>query len=111
MAMIAGLQILFFALFTKVYASKAKLLHQDKNFEAKLERLTLERGIVIGSSLVLIGILATIFAFVYWSNKSLGDLVPSYIMRVTIPAVTLFVIGIQITFSSFFFHILHIKHE
>lgn len=111
MAMISGLQIVFFALFTKVYASKAKLLPEDKKFEKKLEKFTLERGIIIGAGLILIGIIATIIAVLYWKNREFGNLMPSHIMRITIPAVTLFVIGLQISFSSFFLYILNIKYK
>lgn len=111
MAIISGLQIIFFALFTKVYATKTKLLPEDKNFESKIEKFTLERGIIIGIILILIGIIATIVALVYWKNRSFGNLMPSNIMRITIPALTSFVIGIQISFSSFFLYILNIKYK
>ena len=111
MAMISGVQIIFFALFTKVYASKAKLLPEDKTFEAKIEKFTLERGISTGLFLILVGIIATIVAVVYWGDRAFGNLIPSHIMRITIPAITSFVIGIQISFSSFFLYILNIDHK
>lgn len=111
MAMISGIQIIFFALFTKVYATKAKLLPEDKTFGAKIEKFTLERGISIGVTLILIGIIATIVALVYWGDRAFGNLIPSHIMRITIPAITAFVIGIQISFSSFFLYILNIDHK
>lgn len=111
MATISGIQIIFFALFTNVYATKTKLLPENKTFEAKFEKFTLERGITIGIVLILIGIFFTIIALVYWGDKGFGNLIPSHILRITIPAVMSLVVGIQISFSSFFLYILKIDQK
>ena len=53
----------------------------------------------------------TIAAFVIWKDTSFGNLNPQEMMRMTIPALTLMVVGIEMIFASFFIGILNIKHQ
>ncbi len=66
-------------------------------------------GVVVGLVLTLLGIAATILAFVIWGNNSFGNLEPESIMKITIPATTLIAIGIELIFASFFLGILEIE--
>ena len=60
----------------------------------------------MGGLLFLTGMIGSIYALLTWGTKSFGDLVPNLMMRITIPSVTLVVMGIQIVFASFFLGIL-----
>lgn len=110
-ALILGTQIVEFALFTKSYATKTGMLPPKKDrLNHILEKFTLEKGLLIGCLFVFVGIIGSIFAIYIWEQTSFGSLVPKQMMRLTIPSVTLIVLGIQLIYMSFFLHILNIKH-
>jgi glycosyltransferase involved in cell wall biosynthesis len=110
-SIIVGVQIISFALFTMVYAVQTRLFPKDDKLIRILSAFSLEKGLITGSLLFLGGIILTIFALVIWKEESFSDLNPSHMMRITIPALTLTVIGVQVIFSSFFLSILNIKHK
>lgn len=109
--LILGTQIIEFALFTKSYATKTGMLPLKKDkLNHILEKFTLEKGLLIGCLFVFVGIVGSILAIYIWEQNSFGTLVPTQMMRLTIPSVTLIVLGIQLIYMSFFLHILNIKH-
>lgn len=111
-ALILGCQIVEFALFTKSYATKTGMLPPKKDrLNHFLEKFTLEKGLVSGFLCVLIGLAGSVAAVIMWQQTSFGTLMPSHTMRLTIPAATLTVLGIQFIYMSFFLHILNIKHH
>jgi len=108
-AIILGLQSVFFALYTNVFAARVKFLPIDKRVASFLSFLTLERSLIIGGVLSFVGIAGSVYAFVFWSESSFGPLVPTFMMRLTIPSLTLLSAGIQIIFSGFFLSILRVE--
>jgi len=111
MAVILGLQIIAFALFSKVFAISIDLFPDDDRFTTGLRVFTLERGLILGGILSLIGVAGSVYAFFIWGDKFFGPLLPSSMMRITIPSLTFIVTGIQIIFASFFLSILGVKHK
>lgn len=111
MAVILGFQTISFALFSKVFTISINLLPNDDRITTTLRLFTLERGLIIGGLSCLIGIFGSFYAFILWGFKSFGPLIPSSMMRITIPSLTFIVIGIQIVFASFFLSILGVKHK
>ncbi|HEX9758712.1 MAG TPA: glycosyltransferase [Nitrospiria bacterium] len=103
---ILGLQAVAFALFSKVFAWGTRLIPEDDRITSLLNRITLERGIVLGGILTLTGIAGSIYAVIVWGKTSFGPLVPFSMMRITIPALTALVAGIQIILFSFFLSVL-----
>jgi hypothetical protein len=51
--------------------------------------------------LIVAGLAGALYAIVQWGHTSFGSLVPSEMMRITIPAVTSLAIGMQILFGGF----------
>ena len=96
-----------FSVYTKIYARNTGFIPVDKSIE-KIEKFTEDKGIFWGFLLALAGIVISIVALVYWSRTGFGDLNPQIVMRFTIPAFTLIVVGIQLIFGSFFIGILNI---
>jgi len=103
---IVGFNLISFHVFTKMYAIHAKFIRVDNSF---LERINAEKCAIFGLLAVIVGIVMTVIAFVLWGRESFGDLNPENFMRLTIPAVTFIVVGIQLLFSGFFIEILRIK--
>jgi membrane-bound ClpP family serine protease len=82
------------------------LLPEDPRVSRALSFFTLEKGLVTGGLLTLLGVIGLVSAIVIWGSESFGALNTSHIKRLTIPSFTLTVIGIQTVFSSFFLAIL-----
>lgn len=106
-----GINMITFALFTKIYAIRTHFIPTKESAATKLAKVTTEKGAVLGLVLTLIGIIMTIAAFVIWKDTSFGNLNPQEMMRMTIPALMLMVVGIEMIFASFFIGILNIKHQ
>lgn len=109
--MMVGVNLVQFSLFTRSYARVSGFIPADGKVDKWLENVTTERGVAIGILLFFAGIIVTIVAFCIWGGESFGGLSPENMMRITIPAMALIVIGINITFGSFFIGILNIKHK
>jgi len=106
MASVVGFNVTAFAIFAKVYAGNAGLIPAYWRLKTFVREVTLERGLVVGGLLTLAGLVASIYAIVIWSSSSFGHLVPSSMMRVTIPALTAVAIGVEVMFASFFLSVL-----
>lgn len=106
-----GANMIFFALFTRIYAMRTKFIPTAENAATRLAKITTEKGAVTGLLLTLAGVVMTIAAFVIWKGTSFGNLDPQEMMRMTIPALTLMVVGIETIFASFFIGILNIQYQ
>ncbi len=110
-AIIIGFQTVIFAIFTKAFATSQGLIPEDKRLRKLFRYFNLEIGLIIGGVLLLIGFLASLYAFLIWEKALFGALEPVKIMRIIIPAVTCLAVGFQIIFSSFFLSILELKQK
>jgi hypothetical protein len=110
MAVILGLQSVTFALFLKVFAIGARLMPEDERISKFLRLFTLERGVIIGGFLLLLGVIGSAYGFIFWEARLFGQLDPSVVMRIIIPSLTALTVGFQIVFSSFFLSALQLKH-
>ncbi len=110
-SVLIGINIIFFSLFTKAYALHSGFIPNSTKTIENFEKFTVEKGVLAGVVLSLIGLIITIVAFVIWGNASFGDLEAELMMRITIPAATLIAIGVELIFASFFLGILEIKKK
>jgi hypothetical protein len=108
---IIGLQMLWFALFSKVYGISAGFLPRDKRIEAMLRVVTLERGAITGCLLLIFGVGLSVTALSSWAAEHYGALEPREIMRIAIPAVTSIIAGSEIILASFFLSVLQIDRQ
>ena len=88
-----------------------KLLPKSNRFNTLFEYINLERGLIIGTLLVIIGLGLSIYGVSLWSNTKYGPLDVRSTLRIIIPAVTTIIIGVQVILFSFFFSILGLKDE
>ena len=110
-AVIIGLQAVFFAVFSKLFAIGIKLFPADRKIRWLMDQWTLERGLLIGLILVLLGIFGSVDAVMGWSHEHFGALSPSATMRIVIPAITGLITGLQIILGSFFISMLRLAHK
>ena len=108
-AIIIGFQIVTFAVFTKIFAINEGLLPRDRKLNRFLRYINLEVGLIVGSILLSIGLIASAYAWSLWESSSFGALNPVEVMRIVIPAVTTLALGVQVIFSSFFLSVLSLK--
>jgi glycosyltransferase involved in cell wall biosynthesis len=105
-----GLQAIFFS----VFAHRIQSLYfniQTKPPLAIVRYFTLERGLGVGLLLLLIGSSCSITSFSYWANHAFGNLAPTDMMRLLIPATMFLVLGMQFIFSSFFMRLIEEYHK
>jgi glycosyltransferase involved in cell wall biosynthesis len=110
MAVIVGFQLVAFAFFTRVFAIAEGLLPENPRLTRIFKIFTLEKGIVAGLAVLLVGTVLFLRALWLWKQAHFG-LLPSMEenLRRLIPAATLMILGIQGVFSSFFMSVLGLK--
>lgn len=108
-AAIAGVQLVAFAFFTKVFGLGEGLLPEDPRFTHVFRLFTLERGAILGVLLVLGGLAMFLHClFAVGLISPTGTLVVQSVREI-IAASTLVVLGIEVIFSSFFMSVLGLK--
>ncbi len=103
---ILGFSTISFWLFSKVYYMNKGVIPEDKTVRNIQKVFTLEKGLICGIILFLLGLFGSFYALYTWGNTSFSDLSPIVTMRYTIPSVAAMTIGIQLLFSSFFLNLL-----
>lgn len=104
-----GFQFLLFYGLTKVFTVENGLLPKSKKYDRLFRFINLEKGLILGSILFLIGIGLSLFAYHNWQELNFGDINNSNTLRIAIPAITSMLLGIQIILFSLFFSILGLK--
>jgi len=106
---ILSYQLIIFSFVSKFYAIHHGLVPIKKKFLRIFNFFTLERGIVAGLLIFILGFIFSIILFKYWSDKGFGQLTDlSYTFRLLIPSVVLMVLGLQTIFSSFILRLIGI---
>lgn len=100
---ILGFQIIISGFYAKIFAFTQKLNTHSRLLELLFKYFNLEKGLLIGVLLVLIGIVINIAIFTFWANMGYGELEA---LRPEIFASTIIIIGFQMIFSSFLFSIM-----
>ena len=111
LAVIVGYQAVVFAMLTKIFAISEGLLPEDPRLRKWFGTINLEKGLIAGASLLLIGIVGSVIAFSTWGERSFGLLNPSETLRTVIPAITSITLGFQTILSSLFLSVLGMKRR
>jgi glycosyltransferase involved in cell wall biosynthesis len=110
-AALLGLQLCLFGLFARVAAQSAGLLPRQPALEKLLAGLTLERGLLAGLCMALVGVLWSAAAVWQWRAAGFGALDPRVVMRDTIPATALMVGGMEFVLASFLLSVLRMRES
>ncbi len=108
-ALIIGFQLVSFAILIKTFAVQEKLLPAHPKLNKLLQHATLEKGILVGGLLVLVGIGGSIYSLILLESGKFQELGITNTMRIVISAITLLIFGFQVIYSSFFYSILKLK--
>lgn len=108
-AMILGTQSVSFAWLAIQFGTNARLLPPNSRFEKLRSIVSLERSVITGAALMLLGLVGIVGAVVTWGSLGFGDLNYSVMMRLVIPSVTVLAIGFQILLTGFLSSILDLN--
>ncbi len=101
-----GYQSIFFSIHSVYYGKIHGFLNTSSKFEKLICSLTLEKGLFLGLSLILIGITLALWALYLWSVNNFGVLNTSISMRIVIPSCFFLIMGSSTIFNIFFLHLL-----
>jgi glycosyltransferase involved in cell wall biosynthesis len=108
-ASIVGVQIVFFGLFAMAFSRKMHLQIARGLSEQLLHIASQEVAIAVGAFLVVVGGVGAVYAILKWGHTAFGPLIPSKMMRITIPSVATLAIGTQIVFGGFLLGFIEIE--
>jgi Glycosyl transferase family 2 len=111
LAVVVGLQAVFFFVTARLFGIVEGLLPDDPVFRRRVERLTLERGLVIGLAFAAVGLGISVYAIATWNRSGFGRLDYQHILRIVIPGSTLFLIGFQTALFSLFLGVLKLSRR
>jgi glycosyltransferase involved in cell wall biosynthesis len=111
LAILCGYQSILFAIFTKTFASSEGLMPEDQRLTRFFAVVNLERGLIMASAALLIGLALLLAAVNRWRLSGFGHLDYAHTMRLVVPGVTLTALGFQTVLSGFFVSILGIRRR
>lgn len=104
--LLLGFNLIILNIYTNIFGVKGKILPTSNFIKKFFDNNFLEKGILVGLLFVILGSLGSFFSFFTWYRAGFKELDLVQTIRIIIPAITLFIVGIQIIFSSFFISIL-----
>ena len=99
---VIGIQSVFFWTFAKSVAIQKQLLFPDPIFKTVRRFFNLEKCLVSGGLLVMIGLAIACYGLFYWYNLSFGPVEGDTLIRTVCAASVLISIGFQLIFAAFF---------
>jgi hypothetical protein len=108
---LVGFHACVFAISAKVFGISEGLLPKDPKFDQWFRHVTLESGVIVGALLFVGGIATSLYAVFIWSRSGFGNLMPTMALRITLPAVTALMLGVEMIFTSFFLSLLDLKRR
>jgi glycosyltransferase involved in cell wall biosynthesis len=105
-AIFIGFQSVLFAIFTKTFAICEGLHPKESSLNKWYCFFTLEKGLLTGAVLTIIGLFGSVYSLNDWGSHLFGPLDPARTLRVVIPSILSLILGLQTILSSFFLSVL-----
>ena len=109
LAISVGYQAIQFWTFAKLYGMREGIVPPDPSFRRFMGIATLERGLIAGLFLLVLGLGIGIAAVSAWDISKFGELSPSATMRLVIPSATAIMLAFQTAYGAFFLSVLEIR--
>ena len=110
-AVMIGAHISVFAVSAKVFGMQEGFLPESPGFQRWFRYITLEVGLIFGFALVLCGTGILLYALHLWRIAGFGELSATRMLRLTLPSATLFMLGVEAIFGSFFLSLLGLNRR
>lgn len=107
--LLVGFQFIIFYGLIKIFAVENELLPKSNRYNRLFKYLNLEKGLIIGFALLVLGLFLSYKSLASWQAIHFGALDTSTTLRIIIPAVTALQLGIQTILFSLFFSVLGLK--
>jgi hypothetical protein len=111
LAILLGYQSVFFSILTKSFAIGEGLLPRDPRINRFFDIFNLERGLVVGAAMFLVGLVLLLESVNQWRLTDFGGLDYAHTMRSVIPGVTATVLGFETVLNCFFGSILGMRRK
>jgi hypothetical protein len=106
LAILAGFQAVLFAVFTKIFGITEGLLPDDPRLRRAFRVFNLEKGLLLGASLLFAGIVTALYSLFLWNHAGYGPMNPVVLVRLVAVVIGFVTLGVEIIFASFFLSIL-----
>jgi glycosyltransferase involved in cell wall biosynthesis len=106
---VVGFQSTLFWVFAKIYGLRERIVPPDPWFRETIKLISVERGLMAGAALLVLGLLLGVAALESWTNTGFGALRAADTMRYVIPSATLILLAFQMVYAAFFISILDIR--
>ena len=106
-----GFQSFSLGLLTKLYAVSEGFLPDDPVTARLRGWWSLEKGLVIGGVLAVLGLAGLVGSLAYWNTNSFGALDPRDSLRIVVPTATALIMSMQVVFASLFASFLLIRRR
>jgi hypothetical protein len=106
---VIGFQSVLFWIFAKIYGMRERIVPPDPWFQQAVRIITVERGLIAGAFLLVLGVALGVSATAFWSSQDFGSLRTSETMRYVIPSATMILLAFQMVYAAFFISVLDIR--
>jgi glycosyltransferase involved in cell wall biosynthesis len=100
MVAMVGFQLVMFDVISRVFAINHGYAPRRARIDSIGGRFRLERGLLVGVLLSLLGIVLGLLAVFRWSQAGWGDMQPVEQLRIAVPAGLCLTLGVSVVFSS-----------
>ncbi len=100
---VIGFQAVLFSILSRVYAVHEKLYPRTASYLFAFKWITLERGLITGTLVLLLGLVAAIYAMLQWHQQSFGMMDLEHVSRIVIPSAVGMTVGFEMILFSFLF--------
>ena len=104
-----GFQAILFALLSRAYAVQEGLFPRPPKLTLFDRIFKLERGIILGSCLIILGIALFLYAFSIWGNANFGPLDVQKVTPIVIGSSICLSLGFEVILSSFLLSMLKLN--
>ncbi|MBS0219206.1 MAG: glycosyltransferase family 2 protein [Proteobacteria bacterium] len=109
MSIVVGVQSVGFWAFANIHGMREGILPPDPRLSRLIGLVTIERGVIVGAILLLIGLVLGVLAVSTWSRVAFGFLDASHTMRLAIPSATCIMLGFEVAYVAFVLGVLRIQ--
>jgi glycosyltransferase involved in cell wall biosynthesis len=110
-AVAVGVQAILFGLLTRIYGMQMGFLPQKEALARFRDKATLEKGLIAGVLIFLVGVAGAIYSILSWRSTGYGPLVYADILRTVIPSAVAIIVGFEVALAAFFMGVLAIAHK
>lgn len=110
-AIVVGFQSVEFWAFANVHGMNEGMLPWNARDRRLIGLFTIERGLIAGALLLVLGIVLGVLAVGFWGGVDFGALQPTHTMRFAIPSATCITLAFEIVYGAFVLSVLGIREK